>query len=399
MAERRMISKVISISEKVNSLSLFGRLLYTWMIPHADDFGRLPGSPAKVRALVVPMADETVKDVEEALAAMHEKGLIIWYEVNGEKFIQITNFEKHQQGLHKRTPSKFPAPPIDGFASEGTEIGGQYLSASEFDVEEMICRSLERNEFIQDDRIIRVDRQVRVQNSYIDILAAGDRYKYIFEIKRQRLSNASLDQIVKYRRLLDDAAKCILVGYGLSANFDPKRAADEKVNVVVYDDQLRTEQITLIDVKCRQITLRSETEVEIEENRNGTEKSTTTTRAREEFTDDDYPRSVDEAFRRVFNLNIIPPIYTAFLAKIIPEFGEKYAIELILEAGESARGQPNLRYMQQIHEGWVRNGIRSRVEAKRLRDEQKTAPPVDRRRNQFELLNQLEKEFEAYDTG
>ena len=113
MAERRMISKVISISEKVNSLSLFGRLLYTWMIPHADDFGRLPGSPAKVRALVVPMADETVKDVEEALSDMHKRGLIIWYEVNGEKFIQITNFEKHQQGLHKRTKSKFPDPPDD----------------------------------------------------------------------------------------------------------------------------------------------------------------------------------------------------------------------------------------------------------------------------------------------
>jgi DnaD/phage-associated family protein len=111
MAERRMVGKVISISEKVNSLSLFGRLLYTWMIPHADDFGRLPGSPAKVRALVVPMADETVKDVEQALADMHERGLIIWYEVNGERFIQITNFEKHQQGLHKRTKSKFPEPP------------------------------------------------------------------------------------------------------------------------------------------------------------------------------------------------------------------------------------------------------------------------------------------------
>ena len=111
MAERRMISKAISISEKVNSLSVFGRLLYTWMIPHADDFGRLPGSPAKVRALVVPMADETVKDVEQALADMHERGLIIWYEVDGERFIQITNFEKHQQGLHKRTKSKFPEPP------------------------------------------------------------------------------------------------------------------------------------------------------------------------------------------------------------------------------------------------------------------------------------------------
>ena len=121
MAERRMISKSISVSEKVNSLSLFGRLLYTWMIPHADDFGRLPGSPMKVRALVVPMADETVKDVEAALHDMHDKGLIIWYEVGGEKFIQIKNFEKHQQGLHKRTKSKFPEPPNTKTENHGNE--------------------------------------------------------------------------------------------------------------------------------------------------------------------------------------------------------------------------------------------------------------------------------------
>lgn len=110
MAERRMISKSISISEKVNSLSLFGRLLFTWMIPHADDFGRLPGSPAKIKALVIPMFEETVKDVESALEDMSASGLILWYTVNGDKYIQINNFEEHQTGLHKRTDSKYPDP-------------------------------------------------------------------------------------------------------------------------------------------------------------------------------------------------------------------------------------------------------------------------------------------------
>lgn len=110
MAERRMISKSISISEKVNSLSLFGRLLYTWMIPHADDFGRLPGSPTKIKALVIPMFEETVKDVESALKDMSACGLILWYTVNGDKYIQINNFEEHQTGLHKRTASKYPDP-------------------------------------------------------------------------------------------------------------------------------------------------------------------------------------------------------------------------------------------------------------------------------------------------
>ncbi|MEF2965075.1 DnaD domain protein [Paenibacillus sp. M1] len=109
MAEKRMVSKVISISEKVNMLpDIFDMLLFTWMIPHTDDFGRLAGSPAKVKALVVPMLDKTLSDVEASLARLCEKRLILWYEVNGEKIIQIENFEKHQQGLHKRTKSKFP---------------------------------------------------------------------------------------------------------------------------------------------------------------------------------------------------------------------------------------------------------------------------------------------------
>lgn len=53
MANRRMLSKSISISEQANDLSDFAALLFTWMIPHADDWGILPGSARKVKALIV----------------------------------------------------------------------------------------------------------------------------------------------------------------------------------------------------------------------------------------------------------------------------------------------------------------------------------------------------------
>lgn len=114
MAERRCVSKCISISEKVNLLpDIFDMLLFTWLIPHTDDFGRLAGSPAKVKALVVPMMDKTIKDVEQSLLHLHQAELIHWYEETGEKVVQIINFEKHQQGLHKRTKSRFPEAPIN----------------------------------------------------------------------------------------------------------------------------------------------------------------------------------------------------------------------------------------------------------------------------------------------
>lgn len=109
-----MLSKVISVSKKVN-LRLkdhFSRLLYTWLIPQTDDFGRMTGCPHKIRALVIPMLEESYKDVEVSLTALHDAELIIWYEVDGERYLQITNFDEHQSGLHKRTNSKIPDPPV-----------------------------------------------------------------------------------------------------------------------------------------------------------------------------------------------------------------------------------------------------------------------------------------------
>ena len=132
MAEKRMISKSISISEKVNTLpDIFDMLLFTWIIPHTDDFGRLTGSPAKVKALVVPMLDKTIKDVERAIQSLHDAGLLIWYEVGSDKYIQIVNFDNHQQGLHKRTKSKFPEPP-----SNHNDIPGLSRNFPEFPSEQ-----------------------------------------------------------------------------------------------------------------------------------------------------------------------------------------------------------------------------------------------------------------------
>lgn len=139
MAEKRMISKVISVSEKVNELpDIFDMLLFTWMIPHADDFGRLSGSPAKVKALIVPMLDKTNSEIEGSLGRLNDKGLILWYEVNGDKIIQIENFDKHQHGLHKRTKSKFPEVPGN---SEKFPLNRTELNRTEEKGTEQICGS------------------------------------------------------------------------------------------------------------------------------------------------------------------------------------------------------------------------------------------------------------------
>ncbi|GMA64731.1 DnaD domain protein [Alicyclobacillus fastidiosus] len=129
MANRRMISKSISVSEQVNSMSTFASLLFTWMIAHADDFGRMPGSPAKVKALVMPMRPESVHEVEKAIQEMVEQDLITWYEVSGVRYIQFNTWERHQTGLHKRTKSAFPDP-AEG-SEQVTEVPGISRSTEE----------------------------------------------------------------------------------------------------------------------------------------------------------------------------------------------------------------------------------------------------------------------------
>lgn len=108
MANRRMISKSISVSSKVNSVSDFAALLFTWMIPHTDDYGVLDGSPGTIKALVVPRRKQTEKQVSEALQELQQIGLVWWYYYENKQYVQFINFEEHQEGLHKRRAPKLP---------------------------------------------------------------------------------------------------------------------------------------------------------------------------------------------------------------------------------------------------------------------------------------------------
>lgn len=108
MANRRMINKSISISEQVNSMSEFAQLLFTWMIPHTDDWGIIPGSPKVLKALIIPMSKRSEEEVAEAVKEMANQKLVWNYLVDDKEYIQFCKFEQHQEGLHKRTRPKFP---------------------------------------------------------------------------------------------------------------------------------------------------------------------------------------------------------------------------------------------------------------------------------------------------
>lgn len=78
---------------------------------------------------------------------------------------------------------------------------------------------------------------------------------------------------------------------------------------------------------------------------------------------DNEPKTVTAAYASVFRGGTMPPVFSNFLIPIMTKFGEQYAIELILESGETGNN-PSLRHIQSIHEGWQSRGVRSREQAK-----------------------------------
>lgn len=124
MSRKRYISTEISISGKIEELARrageYAVVLFTWMIPHVDDWGRMEGEADKVFFTVTPrfaLLGRTPEDAEKALRAMADLGLIERYEVAGKFYIQVNlnTFYELQTYIPKEKraedKSAFPAPP------------------------------------------------------------------------------------------------------------------------------------------------------------------------------------------------------------------------------------------------------------------------------------------------
>lgn len=109
-ARARMLSPTISLSDQVNRLSLKTALIFTWMLSHADDAGRLTGKPSVLKGTVTPLREDIDReDIKAAILEMETAGLIIYYAVGENRVIQLTGWHEFQM-LRDPAPSKYPPP-------------------------------------------------------------------------------------------------------------------------------------------------------------------------------------------------------------------------------------------------------------------------------------------------
>ena len=110
MARMRTIKPESCLSETLARLSDRACLLFAYLPCFCDDEGRMRYSPALVKAQAFPLRDAiTVDTCTELVAELSSAGLVIVYEIDGKRYLQVRNFSEHQHP-QKPKPSVIPAP-------------------------------------------------------------------------------------------------------------------------------------------------------------------------------------------------------------------------------------------------------------------------------------------------
>lgn len=94
-------------NDTLAELDFAGRLLFIGLWGLADREGRLEDRPKKIRAELFPY-DEV--EVDSFLNELEQRNFIIRYETEENCYIQIVNFDKHQNPHPRETASSIPGP-------------------------------------------------------------------------------------------------------------------------------------------------------------------------------------------------------------------------------------------------------------------------------------------------
>jgi hypothetical protein len=111
MARIRSVKPELWSDEKLAEVPRAVRLTFIGLISAcADDAGRLKGNPRVIRGAVYPLDDDiSVEEISRHLEQLAGIKVIQRYAVNGEQYIQIVNWKKHQK-INRVTPSRLPSP-------------------------------------------------------------------------------------------------------------------------------------------------------------------------------------------------------------------------------------------------------------------------------------------------
>ena len=113
MARSRSLKPGFFKNEHLAGLNPFARLLFAGLWTLADREGRLEDRPKRIKAEILPYDDCDIETLLDELQDGKEP-FILRYGIDGERYIQVMKFAKHQNPHIKEQASVIPAPCKNG---------------------------------------------------------------------------------------------------------------------------------------------------------------------------------------------------------------------------------------------------------------------------------------------
>ena len=105
----RILKESILYSRSLSNLSWFERVMFEHLIVAVDDYGIYYADPVLLAHALFPREDNvTAKMIRDGLTHMEEQHMICRYTVEGEDYLKLTSWEKHQRLRSSRR--RFPGP-------------------------------------------------------------------------------------------------------------------------------------------------------------------------------------------------------------------------------------------------------------------------------------------------
>ena len=109
MMTPRVIAQSVSQSRSLAQLSDFAERLFWRLVASADDWGRLPAYPERVKAQCLPTLPHTLDAIADALGELEAAGRIARYREAYVETVQILDFDRYQPVAQlSRQPSRYP---------------------------------------------------------------------------------------------------------------------------------------------------------------------------------------------------------------------------------------------------------------------------------------------------
>ncbi len=126
MARIRTIKPDFFTNEDLVELSPFHRLLFIGLWTQADREGRLKDRSKRLKAMLLPYDD---CNIDQLLSDLADHGFVVRYEIEGERFLSIPTFTKHQRPHPKEPVSEIPPPiPYREKKRQAVEKKGETMS-------------------------------------------------------------------------------------------------------------------------------------------------------------------------------------------------------------------------------------------------------------------------------